>query len=257
MTDKELNGEEHLSITDIPEAREPVNPLDQVPVEEPKEPVPTEPAEVAEEPIIDKERELEASRIKLQEAEGYQQKNFAYLREKNEELVRKLALYEQMQEEAKKPIQEAIDDEDYVSGKQYKQDLATIRQETEMIHFRTLMASRYNDFYNVMTEDNIKKYMEKDPATVTALNNSSDWKSATESLYGHVKTFITPAKVNVTKQEKKIVENSTKPRSASSLSAPIPDSAIAEATSFMDGDAYEERRRALWEQTKREANSFF
>lgn len=258
MTDKELNGEERLPVADLPEINEPLgaNPLDQAPVEPPAKEV--EP----EEPIIDKERELEESRQQLQEA-GYQQKNFAFLREQNEALERKVATYEKMQAEAQRSVT-TIDDEDYVAGKQYKQDiarnneeLAKLRQETEMLQFKTLMSSRYNDFYSIMSEKNIKKYMEKDPATVTALNNSTDWKSATESLYNLVKSSIlSSSHVNVDKQEKKIAENNVKPRSASSLSAPIPDSAIAEASSFMDRDAYEERRRAIWEQTKREANSF-
>lgn len=262
MTDKELNGEDTLQVA-------PMQPLEPVPDEVPErvnegegsetppiEDTPVEDTSVedtsventsVEEPIIDKERDLEAS---------YQQKNFAFLRKQNEDLANRLAEFEK----PKVAPEPEIDDEDIISGKQFKQykkEQSELRFQVEQTQFKASMVSRFPDYNQVMSDKNIKAYMEKQPATAAALANSTDWKSSVEALYGLVKdSGVTKKPATFDREKQKAQANLSKPRASASVSPQVNDSAIGAAANFMGEDAVEARRKSLWQQTINEAKSF-
>lgn len=171
--------------------------------------------------------------------------NFERLRKKNEELERQLQEFRQEYERQKQPPippQEedelnALIDDDIITVSQAKK-LAQ-RQAEELVNkafqqkerasLPEKTRSKYQDFDNVMTEENIKKFEQLEPGLAEACSKASNpW----DTTYKMLKKFVVPsAEEKTTKAEEKAQENLQKPASINSVGKKGP---LANANSWSE-----------------------
>jgi len=163
-----------------------------------------------------------------QERENSKEFNFARLRKKNEELERQI--YELRENLTRKveptPEPDEIDtlgDDDILTKKQAAK-LAEKRAqelinktlaEREKASLPDKTRTQFQDYDQVMTIDNVKKFEQEEPGLAAACAGAPNpW----EATYKMLKKFVlTPEEVKSTKLEEKMKDNLSKPQSSNSV----------------------------------------
>lgn len=173
------------------------------------------------------EPQVQVESQKAQESQkGSKDYNWAQMRQKNEELERRVNELMRKEQEKSQPqpqIEEQLADDDILTVAQAKK-LAQ-RQAEEIINKALTERERakmpentrtkFNDFDAIMTEENIKKLEIEEPGLAEACAKASNpW----EATYKILKKFVLPQQdVKTTKSDEKMKENLSKPVSSNSV----------------------------------------
>lgn len=181
--------------------------------------------------------------------ESTKEYNFARLREKNEQLERKLMDMETaIRKQSAPQVQEeeddidAIADDDIVTKSQVKRMATKMAKEIvnqtlaekERQSIPDRMRSRFNDFDQVLTEENIREFEKNEPALAAACASASNpW----EASYYAIKKLILPEQKKTRASEKeneRIEANMNKPLSVNTAAK----SPLASANAYANGDRH-------------------
>lgn len=181
----------------------------------------------------DSQVQQEQSQSDAQPAKGSKDYNWAQMRQKNVEIERKneelerkvneLLSKEQEKNAPPPPVEEQLDDEDIITVAQAKklaqkqaQDLINkALTERERAKLPELTRSKFEDFDQIMTKENIKKLETEEPGLADACSKAANpW----ESTYKILKKFVLPQQDGQTvKNDEKMKENLSKPVSSNSV----------------------------------------
>ena len=179
--------------------------------------------------------------------------NFARIRQKNEELerqVNELMRKDKERSQPKPPEEEQLADDDILTVAQAKK-LAQ-KQAEEIIHKALsererarqpeITRTKFNDFDQIMTEENIRKLETEEPGLADACAKASN---PYETTYKILKKFILPQQeVKATKSDEKMKENLSKPISSNAVGrGPLSNANIWSESS--KDDLYSEMMKAV------------
>lgn len=218
-----MDIEKDLELINNP-APEPVEPVAQEPVQDPK----------------DEEVERRAQNIA-------QERNFKMLREQNEEYARKMREYEAKLRElemAKQQVhnpEQTLSDDDFVDYKVIKREKQ--EREEQLAALQNQMAelaikAECPDFYQVVTEESVKRLAKENPELAYVINNTQDFKAKALSTYSLIKKmgYHQDDTEDITAR---IHDNTKRPKSSSTLKNT--DSALNEAHLFERGLSQKEK----------------
>jgi hypothetical protein len=210
---------------------------------------------------------LDAQEVSKEEPkEGSKEYNFARLREKNELLERQnqemMGALRQIQDSLKAkeppPVQEvdelaSLGDDDIITKKQafkaaermakkiVQESLAI--QEKQSLPHRT--RQQFNDFDEVLTDENIKEFEKSNPVLAGACTRADNpWQAAYEAIKMSPIYQDRKARKQMEKDSKKIDENISKPISSNAIGKP---GALANANSYGEmsrDELYREMQKA-------------
>lgn len=157
---------------------------------------------------------------------GSKEYNFAQLRQKNEELERRVNELLRREQEKNAPppqIEEQLADDDILTvaqakklaQKQAEEIINKALTERERAKLPEQAKAKFNDFDQIMTEENIRKLETEEPGLAEACTKASNpW----EATYKILKKFVLPQQESkATKNDEKMKENLSKPVSANAV----------------------------------------
>ena len=176
-----------------------------------------------------------------------QERNFKMLREQNEEYARKMREYEAKLRElemAKQHVQnpeQSLSDDDFVDYKIIKKEKQ--EREAQLAALQNQMAelaikAECPDFYQVVTEESVKRLAKENPELAYVINNTQDFKAKALSTYSLIKKmgYHQDDTEDITAR---IHDNTKRPKSSSTLKNT--DSALNEAHLFERGLSQKEK----------------
>lgn len=190
--------------------------------------------------------------------------NFKRLREKNEELERRLWEMEERikgnnspkeiepQEDQDSLENLDIADSDLAEGRHLKKQAAKIKdlrksvkdlneairknkEEQEKLLVETKLRSTYPDIFSVVNEDNLKELREQEPEIVRSLLTSNDIYAQHVTAYKLIKKYGIGNQDPYINDKIRAQKNLSKPRTAASISPRQGESPLAEADRFQNG----------------------
>lgn len=176
-----------------------------------------------------------------------QERNFKMLREQNEEYARKMREYEAKLRElemAKQQVhnpEQSLSDDDFVDYKIIKKEKQ--EREAQLAALQNQMAelaikAECPDFYQVVTEESVKRLAKENPELAYVINNTQDFKAKALSTYSLIKKmgYHQDDTEDITSR---IHDNTKRPKSSSTLKNT--DSALNEAHLFERGLSQKEK----------------
>ena len=210
-------------------AEEPVNVAEEIKAEEAVPPQENSPA-----PVVEEQSQKTSS---LDE-------NFKRLRETKEHLERENRELKQWVHNQQKPAEEeglAVEDDDLVEGKVVKQLYNEIKElkkfrraydQEKLDSIPSRLKSKFDDFDQVVTQENIEKLKLSEPELYASITSGSDLYAKGVSAYKMLKN-LGIVKENLYEETKEQVRvNQTKPLSAQAIKG---QGALAEANIFAKG----------------------
>jgi hypothetical protein len=176
-----------------------------------------------------------------------QERNFKMLREQNEEYARKIREYEAKFRElemAKQQVhnpEQFLSDDDFVDYKVIKKEKQ--EREAQLAALQNQMAelaikAECPDFYQVVTEESVKRFAKENPELAYVINNTQDFKAKALSTYSLIKK-MGYHQDNTEDITSRIHDNTKRPKSSSTLKNT--DSALNEAHLFERGLSQKEK----------------
>jgi len=178
-----------------------------------------------------------------------QERNFKMLREQNEEYARKVKEYEAKLREIEmarqqQPVhtpEQSLSDDDFVDYKVIKREKQ--EREAQLAALQNQMAelaikAECPDFYQVVTEESVKRLAKENPELAYVINNTQDFKAKALSTYSIIKKmgYHQDESEDITTR---IHDNTKRPKSSST--AKNTDSALNEAHLFERGLSQKEK----------------
>lgn len=214
-----------------------------------------EPIDVIEQMEAPHQPQEEAHEEPVQEApvESKQDRNWREMRKKLESYERQLAELKEKQK-PQEPEEEEINlaDDDVVTVKDVKKlatklakDLYT--QEKRKIEAETAedrLRSKYSDFDDVVSEDNVKKLLKEEPELASVLRATSDPYAKGVAAYRYIRMMERANPEAVDKQA--IRQNLSKPRTTTS----IKDSGLDHVEEFANGRMTADMRQKLYQEMR-------
>jgi len=174
-------------------------------------------------PVQDDQNDSENTEPK----EGSKEFNFARLRQKNENLERQIYELRERLERKETPPQEpdeldSLADDDILTKKQAErlaekraeEQIKKILAEKEKASLPEKTRSQYQDFDQIMTLENVKKFEQTEPGLAAACASAPNpW----EATYKIIKKFMAPDSVKPNKNDQIAEENLSKPLSSNSV----------------------------------------
>jgi len=159
-------------------------------------------------------------------------------------------------------------DDDLIEGKHIKKlvkklnkvnsQLGQYQQQDNLSKTERKIKQRYNDFDEVVTQENLQILAARDPEMAQGLNANPDLYSKALMAYTMIKDlqiYIPPQDKkrlsNLFKESKKIDENLSVPKVAASISPQTGDSALSKASEYTDNLTSDEAARVYAEMIKR------
>lgn len=143
--------------------------------------------------------------------------------------------------------------------KKMEQQLNNYNQQSAMLKTEAKIKSKYNDFDDVVTRENLEILSAREPEIAQGLNANPDLYSKAITAYTMIKNLkiYSPDKIRHSKEQqiinKKIDENLNKPRVAASVAPQESDSPLSHANRFSEKMTEEERLR-IYKQMQERAN---
>lgn len=146
-----------------------------------------------------------------------------------------------------------IDDDDYIEGKQFKneinylkRELNQFKQQAQSSSIEQQLRSKYNDFDKVMTYENIAKLRELKPEIAQALHQSPDLYNKAASTYTILKEMGIHQENTYEPERERAQQNFNKPQTAAALKKT--ESALSHASEFSGSRLDEKRKKEIWTQ---------
>lgn len=198
-----------------------------------------------------------------QETENRNAQNIRVLREDrektqraNDELLRRLQVYEnQKQEAAKKEEGPALAPDDLVEWRVVQKEVNDVKQELQQ--YKDLqnaytaemkIRSEFRDFDSVVSTENIAMLRTMEPELAASIHSNPNGYSKAVAAYKAIKKLGLGDKQALEKE--KIAQNSTRPRSAQAAAPQQSDSPLTKANAYgtkLDKDS----KKAIWEEMQR------
>lgn len=259
MEDKELTSYE-----------QPEQELDQYVEETPIQEEQVEP--VQQTPRSNKEENFAALREKV-ERERREREKIERERDEAYSLLRQIDQRNQeqqrIQQQKEDSSYENFEDDDIIDGrvlrsihKKQQQELDRMKQEMHQASqqqaamlVENQIKSKYPDYYNVVTIDNIKKFRDMEPEIAQTLANMPDLFAQANLTYKWIdKLGLSKSSLNNNNDQYRANTNANKPKPASTVSPTKSASGLSNASSF-SADLTEDRKKQLYEEMVRLANS--
>jgi hypothetical protein len=227
---------------------------EQTPVQQVQEKVETPAPSDVEQPVqqeVEAKPEEETPQASQRESDAAY--NFRLLRERQDELERraKQAEYELEQERRKqKAVKEQLDpldDDDFTTGKHHKktvEELNLLKAQLEYMQIQQNLRTQYPDFDLVVTEKNLEEYAKRKPLKWAQIADDPNVYRKQALAYEELKELGIVNGDPYKAEKTAIKQNSVKPRSAATISAPATESPLSQATAYANGDISEAKRRA-------------
>ena len=166
----------------------------------------------------------------------------------------------QQQQQAKQPEPEPApaeyDDDDYIEGKQFKneinylkRELNQFKQQAQSTSVEQQLRNKYNDFDKVMTYENIAKLRELRPEIASSLHQSSDLYNKAAATYTILKELGIHQENTYHPERERAELNTSKPQASSSLKKT--ESALSHASEFSGSRLDESRKKEIWQQMQK------
>lgn len=178
-------------------------------------------------------------------------------RERDEALLtlRRIEEYAlQQQQQAKQPDPEPqpeYDDDDFIEGKQFKneinylkRELNQFKQQAQSSSIEMQLRQKYVDFDKVMTYENIAKLRELKPEIAQALHQSPDLYNKAASTYTILKEMGIHQDNTYAPERERAQQNFSKPQASSALKKT--ESALSHASEFSGSRLDENRKKEIW-----------
>lgn len=168
--------------------------------------------------------------------------------------IEEYALQQQQQVKQPEPEPEPeYDDDDYIEGKQFKneinylkRELNQFKQQAQSSSIEQQLRSKYNDFDKVMTYENIAKLRELKPEIAQALHQSPDLYNKAASTYTILKEMGIHQENTYEPERERAQQNFSKPQTAAALKKT--ESALSHASEFAGSRLDEKRKKEIWTQ---------
>jgi len=237
--------------------------------------------EVAEQPQESKEAPVVKEAVEdtsdSDEAMTPEAKNFVTLRElkrkaerERDELLAQINASKHQQSKQRFDDDEEFNfnDDDLIEGKHLKKivnklnkvnaQLGQYQSQANMSLTESKIKKRYNDFDDVVTQENLQILAAREPEIAQSLNANPDLYSKALTAYTMIKDLqiYVPPKAkkriaNIVKESRKIDENLSMPKVAASISPQTGDSALSKASDYSDDLSSDEAARVYSEMLKR------
>lgn len=199
-------------------------------------------ADVSEEVVSPEEEAHGPSHPPLQESDA--DRNWKQMREKQRELERRIAFYEDELAKKKEP-EEVEDPNDLVDRRSLQKALSRLegqlqQQKLEAVPDR--LRSKYNDFDQVVSEENVLKLKETEPELFTSLSAGKDPYAVGVAAYKMLKSTGI-AKPSNDEMKAQVAANAKKPVSSNAIKG---QGALHEANAF--AALTPERKAALYKE---------
>lgn len=215
-----------------------------------------QPIDVLEEEVSHQPQEVQEPTQEAQVQESKQDRNWREMRKKLEYYEQRLEDFEKRQPSAPQPQQEeeelSLADDDIVTAKDVKKlakkmakelyQQERMRYEAETAEDR--LRSKYSDFDDVVSEENVRKLIKDEPELAKVLRATSDPYAKGVAAYRYIRTMERANPEQVDKQT--IRQNLQKPRTTSS----IKESGLDHAEEFASGRMTTEMRQKLYEEMR-------
>jgi hypothetical protein len=215
-----------------------------------------QPIDVLEEEVSHQPQEVQEPTQEAQVQESKQDRNWREMRKKLEYYEQRLEDFEKKQPSAPQPQQEeeelSLADDDIVTAKDVKKlakkmakelyQQERMRYEAETAEDR--LRSKYSDFDDVVSEENVRKLIKDEPELAKVLRATSDPYAKGVAAYRYIRTMERANPEQVDKQT--IRQNLQKPRTTSS----IKESGLDHAEEFASGRMTTEMRQKLYEEMR-------
>lgn len=161
----------------------------------------------------------------------------------------------QQQNKVPEPAPVHYDDDDYIEGKHFKQEINSLKQQLDSFKnqqqsssMEMQLRSKYNDFDRVMTYENISKLRELRPEIAASLNKAKDIDpyNTCATVYTLLKEFGIYRENTHSPERDRVEHNSNKPRVAASLQKT--ESALSHASEFSGSRLTETRKKEIYSQ---------
>lgn len=133
--------------------------------------------------------------------------------------------------------------------KRMEQQLNNYNQQSAMLKTESLLKSKYSDFDDVVTRENLEILAAREPEIAQGLNANPDLYSKAITAYTMIKNLkiYSHDKIkhdgNIKRTNKRIDENLSKPKAAASVAPQESDSPLSHANRFSEKITEEERNR--------------
>ena len=226
--------------------------------EQTEEPEQAEETEEQPEPDNSKEYNFKVLREKSQNLERENQELKQYLNHFLEQQQSKTNAPKQQQQEPEEDLNFDVKDDDLVEGrhiKKFKKYISNIenklkkyQQESYAQQVELQLSSKYPDFNQVLTSDNIQKLKREHPYMAQVLLDSKDLKSQGEAAYHAIKRFGIIDNPEVSRAKKKIKQVSKAPKSVNSARPQQGDSPLSKANEYRKSRLTEQDRKRIWQE---------
>lgn len=139
----------------------------------------------------------------------------------------------------------AIGDEDIVEGKVLKQfikkqkaleaELKTFKAKSTEDIIESRIRARFPDYYSVVNADSIEALAAEDPELAYTIQSSQDFYNKAVLAYKEIKRRGIVPESNHDNEKKRVQENSSKPRSTTTIAPQRGESPLSQANAFANG----------------------
>ena len=167
-----------------------------------------------------------------QELENQKSLNFKKLRQQAYKAERERDEYARRLKEIEESTKHPTPEQSYSSTDITAQRIAHLEQQI----IQSRIVSQCPDFDSVVSPENIAALKREHPEVAASLGSSNDLYATALSTYKMIKTFgIHEASTDMAYNKQRILENSQKPRSTSSISPQRGESPLTKANEFAQG----------------------
>jgi hypothetical protein len=196
-------------------------------------------------------QEADTTHVESAPKEPSKDENFARLREaktraerERDELHARLVELEKTMQKKEEPA-----DDDYVEWRQVKGHLNKIQQQLEQQTIEQRLKQQYPDIDQVITADAIATLNEREPELARAIRANSNQYEQAVAAYKALKRFGIYQDPASRKQQERVEQNMSKPRSLNSLAPQEGESPLHKANAFADG-LTDDLKAQLWKEMR-------
>ncbi len=143
--------------------------------------------------------------------------------------------------------------------KKMQQEMQQIKQQTELNVIETQLKSKYADFDDVVSQNNLSALKESYPDIYKTIYTSNDLYSKGSAAYQLIKKFVnqqeSAASPSYMTDKQKIIDNAARPRNINTLKPQQSTNPLDNAHSYVSQKAEMERKKQVYEHMQQYATS--
>lgn len=219
---------------------------------------------------IDQSQQVEEAKEEAKEVLRSKEYNLRIMRERMESIERENQEYKRILQQQQQPVEkddldDDVEDDSFIEAKQYKKNIRNIQKDlketkklleentrnNELNSAQVSLKAQFNDFDDVVTEENLKKLSDSQPVLYRTLLAAGNIYDRGYSAYAIIKNGnISKKDSQYSNQDKRLEENKAKPRAIGNASPQAGDTPLSKVGDYDRRILTEERKDQLRKQVE-------